>query len=109
MTQVERANGYAVSRDLHPRLVAVADLRHFGRETRKHPLEQIKKIARSLDEFGFVLPIVIDQQSRVVAGWGLVLGAQRLGLTQVPTVTVADLSEPRLRALRLARKRLGED
>jgi DNA modification methylase len=105
----ERQNGFAVSRDLNARLVPAADLRHFGRETRKHPAEQIKKIARSLDEFGFVLPIVIDAQSRVVAGWALVLGAQKLGLTQVPAVTITDLSEARLRALRLALNRMGED
>jgi DNA modification methylase len=109
MTAAERPNGYAVSRDLNARLVPLADLRHFGRETRKHPAEQIKKIARSLDEFGFVLPIVIDAQSRVVAGWALVLGARKLGLTQVPAVTITDLSEARLRALRLALNRLGED
>jgi hypothetical protein len=109
MKPAKRHNGHAVYRDLSARLGPIAGLRHFGRETRKHPAEQIKKIARNIDEVGFVLPILIDPQDRVVAGWALVLAAQKLGLTHVPAVTIADLSEPQLRALRLALNRLGED
>jgi hypothetical protein len=48
-----RGNGYAVSRDLNPRLVAVASCK--PRETRKHPPGQLRKLAASLDRFGFVL------------------------------------------------------
>ena len=55
-----RANGYAVARDLSPKLVSVCDLKLLGRETRKHSTEQVRKLARSLDRFGFVLPVAID-------------------------------------------------
>jgi DNA modification methylase len=102
-------NGYAVSRDLTPVLVCTEKLKPLGRETRRHPRRQLDKLAASLDEFGFVLPIIIDADSRVVAGWGLVLAARQLGLPQVPAVTVTDLDEAKLRLLRLALNRLGED
>ena len=102
-------NGYAVSHDLAPILVCTEELRPLGRETRRHPRRQIDKLAASLDEFGFVLPIIIDADSRVVAGWGLVQAARQLGLPQVPAVTIADLDEAKLRLLRLALNRLGED
>ncbi len=75
-----RGNGYALSRDLTPRLVPVADCKPLGRETRKHPPQQVRKLAASLDRFGFVLPILVDAERRVVAGWGLVLAARQLGL-----------------------------
>ena len=74
-----RGNGYPLSRDLAPRLVPVAGCKPLGRETRKHPPQQVRKLAASLDRFGFVLPILIDAEGRVVAGWGLVLAARRLG------------------------------
>ena len=77
-SQPVRGNGYALSRDLNPNLVPVESLRPLGRETRKHPASQIRKLAESLDQFGFVLPIVIDVDGRVVAGWGLVLAARRV-------------------------------
>jgi DNA modification methylase len=101
-------NGYALSRDLKPRLVPVAGLKPLGRATRKHPPAQIRKLAASLDRFGFVLPIV-TQGDRVVGGWALVVAAKQMGLTQVPAVSLTNLSEAELRALRLALNRLGED
>jgi len=104
-----RANGYAVSRDLNPRLVRIASCKPLGRETRKHPPGQVRKLAASLDRFGFVLPILIDAQGRVVAGWGLVLAARQIGLTEVPAISLTDLSEAELRTLRLALNRLTDD
>jgi DNA modification methylase len=104
-----RDNGYAVSRDLHPRLIDVDRLRPLGRDTRKHPPGNIRKLEASIEQFGFVLPIVIDEVDRVVAGWGLVLAARNLGLTQVPAVILSGLREAELRTLRLALNRLGED
>jgi hypothetical protein len=104
-----RGNGYAVSRDLTPRLIPVAGCKPLGRETRKHPPAQLRKLAASLDRFGFVLPILIDGQGRVVAGWGLVLAARQLGLTEVPAISVTDLSEAELRMLRLALNRMADD
>src|SRR5438046_202770 len=86
-------NGYAISRDLAPVLVSTEKLKPLGRETRRHPRRQLGKLAASLDEFGFVLPIIIDLDGQVVAGWGLVLAARQLGLPQVPAVTITDLDE----------------
>src|SRR5436309_4190803 len=107
--QVARGNGYAVSRDLNPKLVPIAGCKPLGRETRKHPPGQVRKLAASLERFGFVLPILIDHEQRVVAGWGLVLAARQLGLTEVPAVGITDLSEAELRTLRLTLNRITED
>jgi hypothetical protein len=106
---VLRGNGFAVSRNLSPKLVRVDALKPLGRQTRKHPPAQIRKLGDSLEQFGFVLPLVIDADSRVVAGWSLVLAARKIGLSEVPAVTVSDLDEARLRLLRLALNRLGEE
>ena len=102
-------NGYALARDLSPKLVPLAGLLPLGRETRKHPPQQVRKLAASLDRFGFVLPILIDPQQRVIAGWGLVQAARQLGLTEVPAVGITDLSEAELRTLRLALNRITDD
>jgi DNA modification methylase len=106
---VAHGNGFAISRDLNPQLVEVGGLNPLGRAAHKHPPGQIGKLAASLDHFGFVLPILIDPEHRVVAGWGLVLAAQQLGLTEVPAIRLTDLSDPELRALRLALNRITED
>ena len=102
-------NGHTLSRDLTPDLVPIAGLKALGRATRKHPAHQVRKLAASLERFGFVLPILIDSDGRLVDGWGLVLAARQLGLEAVPAVTVSDLSEAELRSLRLALNRMTED
>jgi DNA modification methylase len=104
-----RGNGYPIWRDLNPTLVCLEGLRPLGRETRKHPPGQIQKLATSLERFGQASPILIDANERVVSGWGLVLAATRLGLTELLAVRIADLGEAKLRALRLALNRTGED
>ena len=107
--QSRGSNGYAVARNLSPSLVHVESLKPLGRETRKHPPAQVRKLKESLDRFGFVLPILVDGESRVVADWGLVLAARKLGISDVPAVIVSDPSEANLRLLRMALNRLGED
>jgi hypothetical protein len=108
-TPAAGGNGYVISRNLNPRLVSIADLKSLGRGTRKHPPEQVRKLVKSLKDFGFVLPILIAPDGHVVAGWGLVLAARQLGLAAVPAVKLEDLSEADLRLLRLALNRLTED
>ena len=106
---VPGGNGFAVSRDLNPKLADLISLKPLGRETRKHPSVQVRKLQSSIEQFGFVLPVVVDTKRRVVAGWGLVLAARKMGLLQVPAVTIDDLDEAKLRLLRLALNRLGEE
>jgi DNA modification methylase len=102
-------NGFAVSRDLAPRLVRIDALTPLGRGTRKHPPAQIRKLQASLEQFGFVIPIVIDAGCRVVAGWALAQAARKMGLQEIPAIAIADLDDVKLRLLRLALNRLGED
>jgi hypothetical protein len=55
-------------------------IKPLGRETRKHPPAPIRKLQASIEQFGFVLPIVIGASSCVVAGWGLALAAEKARL-----------------------------
>lgn len=103
------ANHRVLPRNLVASYVATDSLTLLGRETRKHPHHQVRKLARSLAKFDFVLPIVIDTQNRVVAGWGLVLAARQLDWPEVPAVRLEGLTEADLRLLRLALNRLAEE
>jgi DNA methylase len=103
-----RGNGYVLSRDLTPQLIPIASCKPLGRETRKHSPHQVRKLAACLDRFGFVLPALTDSEGRVVHGWALVLAARQLGLSEVPAVSLTDLSEAELRVLRLALNRITD-
>lgn len=102
-------NGFPVARDLVPALLATSSLQPLGRAARKHSKAQVTKLASSLSEFGFVLPLLADRRRRVLHGEGLLLAAKKLELPEVPVVIIDDLSEAQARTLRLALNRLTED
>ena len=88
--------------------VRAAELVPSQRNARTHSKKQIRQIADSIREFGFINPVVIDRHRRVVAGHGRLEAARLLGLTEVPTISVAHLSEAAVRAYALADNRLAE-
>lgn len=74
----------------------------YARNARTHSDEQIAALAGSIREFGFTNPVLIDKDSGIIAGHGRVLAARRLGMTEVPCIRLAHLSEAQKRALVLA-------
>ena len=87
----------------------VAELVPYERNARTHSDEQVERLRRSLREFGFVSPILIDEERRVIAGHGRLLAAQAEGMESVPCVRVGSLTEAQRRAYILADNRLAED
>ena len=89
--------------------VPVAELVPYERNARTRSEAQVERLRRSLREFGFVAPILIDEERRVIAGHGRLLAAQAEGMESVPCVRVGDLTEAQRRAYILADNRLAED
>jgi DNA modification methylase len=75
---------------------------------RRHSDQQFKQIARSIDTFGFVVPILVDQNNVIVAGYGRYRAAEILKMAEVPVISLEHLSEGRIKALRIADNRLTE-
>src|SRR5205085_12601849 len=75
---------------------------------RQHSRKQIGQIARSIKEFGFNSPILVDADLRVIAGHGRLLAARQLGLSEVPTISVEHLTTEQAKAFAIADNRLGE-
>ena len=84
-------------------------IKFFENRVRKHPASLIQKLAHSLMTYGWMLPILIDEHNRVIAGEARLLAAIELGWTQVPVIRIAHLSEAQVRAYRLADNRLAEE
>ncbi|GJE61112.1 site-specific DNA-methyltransferase [Methylobacterium trifolii] len=87
---------------------ALCELRPDPRNPRNHPAKQIAKIADSIREFGFLVPILIDVSGMIIAGQGRYAAAQQLGLSAVPTLCAAHFSEAQVRAYRIADNKLAE-
>jgi len=87
---------------------AVEDLKMNPRNARTHGARQVQQIEASIREFGWIVPIVVDEESEVLAGHGRLQAALILGLTAVPTIQVKHLKGERKRAFMLADNRLAE-
>jgi DNA modification methylase len=85
----------------------VSALKPDPRNARTHPKRQIEQLVRSIQEFGFTNPILIDEADVLIAGHGRLRAAKELGLTDVPTITLAGLSEAQKKSLRLADNKIA--
>lgn len=69
----------------------------------------VEKIARSIQEFGFNQPIVVDQDNIIVVGHTRHKAAEHLKLTSVPVIDMPpDIDDANIKAYRIADNKLNE-
>lgn len=81
----------------------------LGRKTRSHTKDQIQKLATSIRTFGFNVPVLIDEEGKVLAGNARVEAARLIGLAEVPCVQLAHMTEAQKRAFVIASNRIAEE
>lgn len=97
------------SRKLTIDYLSVASLRLDPKNARLHSDKQVRQIARSIEAFGFNVPILVDADLQVMAGHGRLLAGRLLGIADVPVIRLEHLSENQRRAYMLADNRLTEN
>jgi len=85
----------------------LAALISYARNARTHSGEQVAEIAASIREFGFTNPILVDGDNGIIAGHGRVLAARKLGMTSVPVIELAGMSEAQKRGYILTDNKLA--
>ena len=79
----------------------------YANNSRTHSDDQINQVASSIKEFGFTNPVLIDEQGGIIAGHGRVMAAKKLGLTEVPTITLEGLTKAQVKAYVIADNQLA--
>jgi hypothetical protein len=79
----------------------------YASNSRTHSDEQVAQIAGSIKEFGFTNPVLIDEQSGIIAGHGRVLAARKLGMETLPCIRLAHLTDAQRRAYVIADNKLA--
>src|SRR5262245_4912966 len=87
--------------------VAIETLRPHPKNARTHNAAQIKQLAKSIEKFGFVIPVLVDDQMTIIAGHGRVEAAKLLKLESVPAARVSHLTAQEKRAFLLADNKLA--
>lgn len=88
--------------------MSIAEVKPYEKNPRKND-QSVDKVANSIKEFGFKVPIVIDKHNVIVCGHTRYKAAKKLGLSVVPCVVADDLTEEQIKAYRLADNKVGED
>lgn len=68
----------------------------------------IEGVAKSIKEFGFKVPIVLDKNKQIIAGHTRMLAATLLGMTKAPCILADDLTDDQVKAFRLADNKTAE-
>lgn len=86
----------------------IYELKNNPSNSRTHTEEQIHEIARSIEQFGFNNPILIDKNNVIIAGHGRYAAAKQLSIEKIPTIKLEDLTKEEVRAYIIADNRLAE-
>jgi DNA modification methylase len=88
---------------------SIRSLKPSARNPRTHSARQLGQIADSIRQFGFTNPVLIDAGGGVIAGHGRIEAANLLGMEEVPTIRLDQMSEAQKRAYVLADNKLAEN
>lgn len=87
--------------------INIEDLKAYENNPRNNE-QAVDKVAASIEEFGFKVPIIIDRDNVIIAGHTRLLAAKELGLEKVPCIVADDLTPEQVKAFRLADNKVSE-
>jgi DNA modification methylase len=85
----------------------VSELVPYANNSRTHSPQQIDQIAASINEWGWTIPILVDEKGMLIAGHGRILAAQKLGIEQVPAMTAIGWTKAQKKAYVIADNKLA--
>jgi ParB family chromosome partitioning protein len=86
---------------------SVDSLFPYFNNSRTHSDEQVSQVAASIREFGFTNPILVDEDSGIIAGHGRLMAAKKIGLEEVPCIILDGLSDAQKKAYIIADNQLA--
>ena len=86
----------------------VSELTPYAANAKKHDNRQIANVAESIKQYGFVQPIVVDRDDVIIIGHCRALAAKKLGMDEVPCISMDDLTPEQVNALRLVDNKSNE-
>lgn len=87
--------------------VNIDDVHPYERNPRNNE-KAVDAVAKSISEYGFKVPVILDENNVVVAGHTRILAAKKLGITEIPVVMADDLTPEQIRAFRIADNKVAD-
>lgn len=87
--------------------IDVKDIKQYENNARKND-KAVALVAESIENYGFKVPVIVDQNNVLVAGHTRLKAALQLGLEKIPAIIADDLTEEQIKAYRLADNKTAE-
>ena len=87
----------------------ITDLIPYENNTRFHSKNQINQIANSIKEFGFNVPVLIDEENIIMSGHGRLEAAKNIGLEIIPTICIDSLTDNQKKAFIIADNKIASN
>ncbi len=85
----------------------VGRLKEYEQNTRIHSQDQVNEVSRSIKEFGFTNPILVDEFDVIIAGHCRLRAAKSIGMEEVPVIVLSHLDPEQRAALTIADNKLA--
>lgn len=90
------------------REIEIEKIKPYENNPKKHPQKQIDRIIESIKEFGFVMPILVDDDFNIISGHGRYEAVKQMGMEKISCIINSSLTEGQKRAYRIADNKLAE-
>lgn len=87
-------------------ILPLEDLHPYPKNAKKHPQYHVEQIKQSIEQFGNIDPIAIDENNMILEGHGRYLALKALGVLEVPVIRIVHLSAEEKKAYILAHNQL---
>jgi DNA modification methylase len=88
--------------------IEIKKLKPYEKNPRKND-KAVDKVAKSIKQFGFKVPLVVDKNNVIIAGHTRYKASLELDLKEVPCIIADDLNENQIKAFRIADNRVGQE
>ncbi len=85
----------------------ISELKPYEKNPRKND-NAVDYVAKSIEQFGFKVPIVIDKDNVIIAGHTRYKASEKLGIEEAPCIIANDLTDEQVKAFRLADNKVSE-
>lgn len=86
--------------------IDIEKLLPYKNNAKKHPDKQIDQLAKSIKQFGFLIPVLISKDYEIICGHGRIFGAAKAGMKKIPCIKAEGLTKTQIKAFRLADNQL---
>ena len=89
-----------MDKQLNIEYVEISIIKPYNNNPRKND-KAVEVVKKSIKEYGFKIPIIIDENNIIIAGHTRLKAAQSLGIKRIPVIKVNDLSPEQVKAFRI--------